>query len=139
MEEPARARHRFMPASLSGVPRSDHPRGKDCEPPPYAASAKRIIPEEPIGSLDGTPPEGLMGRSPSSSVTPDPVSFQPSPSWAKPRFSNPIGSYQGAGFNVPLASQFPLVAVRPGERVRVVAVERDGRAGEGVELLPPAG
>ncbi|MFI8181744.1 hypothetical protein ACIF70_14650 [Actinacidiphila glaucinigra] len=37
----------------------------------------------------------------------------------------------------PLASPFALVAVRPAERVYVVAVERDGTAGEGVELLPP--
>ncbi|MFJ9912185.1 hypothetical protein [Actinacidiphila glaucinigra] len=40
---------------------------------------------------------------------------------------------------LPLASPFALVAVRPGERVRVVAVERDGTAGEDVELLPPEG
>lgn len=39
----------------------------------------------------------------------------------------------------PLASPFALVAVRPAERVYVVAVERDGTAGEGVELLPPTG
>ncbi|MEU1619739.1 hypothetical protein ABZ479_20870 [Streptomyces sp. NPDC005722] len=39
----------------------------------------------------------------------------------------------------PLLSPLVLVAVRPGERVRLSAVDRDGTAGEGLELLPPEG
>ena len=50
------------------------------------------MPEAPIGFDDSTPPEEFTGRSPSSAVPPDSVSFQPSPSAAKPRFSSHIGS-----------------------------------------------
>ena len=45
-----------------------------------AASAKRIMPEAPIGLDDSTPPEQLTGRSPSIAVAPSSVIFQPSPS-----------------------------------------------------------
>ncbi|CAM5617573.1 hypothetical protein SMICM304S_11482 [Streptomyces microflavus] len=69
-----------------------------------AASAKRIMPDAPMGLVDSTPPEGLTGRSPSSSVTPASVSFQPSPSPAKPRFSSHIGSYQEKGTYISTAS-----------------------------------
>src|SRR5690606_31421125 len=87
---------------------------KNCEPPPYAcprvrrapsiwcsparprtssaASAKRSMPEAPIGLDDSTPPELLTGISPSIAVAPDSVSFQPSPDSAKPRDSSHIGS-----------------------------------------------
>src|SRR6185369_3113260 len=82
---------------------------KNCEPPPYAwpsailapstwcspaeprtciaASAKRSMPDAPIGLDDSTPPDGLIGRSPSNAVTPSSDIFQPSFSSAKPRFS----------------------------------------------------
>ena len=44
-----------------------------------AASAKRSMPEAPMGFDDSTPPDMFTGRSPSSSVAPSSVSFQPSP------------------------------------------------------------
>ena len=50
------------------------------------------MPEAPIGLDDSTPPEQLTGSTPSRAVPPDSVSFQPSPSAAKPRFSSHIGS-----------------------------------------------
>ena len=59
-----------------------------------AASAKRSMPEAPIGFDDSTPPDMLTGISPSSAVAPSSVIFQPSPSGAKPRFSIHIGSNQ---------------------------------------------
>ena len=62
-----------------------------------ADSAKRIMPEAPIGFDDSTPPDGLNGMRPSIAVSPDSVSFQPSPSGANPRLSNHIGSYQENG------------------------------------------
>lgn len=57
-----------------------------------------------MGLVESTPPEGFTGRSPSSSVAPDSVSFQPSPSAAKPRFSSHIGSYQENGTYISTAS-----------------------------------
>src|SRR3954463_6068264 len=62
------------------------------------------MPEAPIGLVDSTPPDMLTGRSPSSSVTPASVSFQPSPSSAKPRFSSHMGSYQENGTYISPAS-----------------------------------
>ena len=62
-----------------------------------AASAKRSIPDAPIGFDESTPPDGLIGMSPSSAVAPSWVIFQPSPSGAKPRFSIHIGSNQLKG------------------------------------------
>ena len=58
------------------------------------ASAKRSMPDAPIGSDDSTPPEQLTGMSPSIEVAPLSVSFQPAPTSANPRFSIHIGSYQ---------------------------------------------
>ena len=53
------------------------------------------MPEAPIGLEDSTPPEQFHGMSPPSmEVAPASVSFQPSPSSQKPRFSSHIGSYQ---------------------------------------------
>ncbi len=57
-----------------------------------------------MGLDDRTPPDMFTGRSPSSSVTPDSVSFQPSPSAAKPRFSSHMGSYQENGTYISTAS-----------------------------------
>src|SRR6478735_9516932 len=62
-----------------------------------AASAKRIMPDAPIGFDDSTPPDGLNGMRPPMAVSPASVSFQPSPSGAKPRLSSHIGSYQENG------------------------------------------
>jgi hypothetical protein len=62
-----------------------------------AASAKRIMPEAPIGFDDSTPPEQFHGMSPSMAVAPSSTSFQPEPSSAKPRFSSHIGSYHENG------------------------------------------
>src|SRR3954465_12187447 len=62
------------------------------------------MPEAPMGLVDRTPPDMLTGRSPSSSVTPASVSFQPSPSSAKPGFSSHIGSYQENGTYISTAS-----------------------------------
>ena len=59
-----------------------------------AASPKRIMPDAPIGLDDNTPPDMFTGNFPSGPVAPDSVSFQPSPTSAKPRFSIHIGSYQ---------------------------------------------
>ena len=47
-----------------------------------------------MGFDDSTPPDGLIGMSPSMAVAPSSVIFQPSPSGAKPRFSIHMGSYQ---------------------------------------------
>ena len=70
-----------------------------------AASANRIIPDAPIGLLDSTPPEQLTGRSPpSSAVAPDSTMRQPSPTEAKPRLSNHIGSYHENGTYISTAS-----------------------------------
>ena len=46
---------------------------------------------------DSTPPEALNGMRPPIAVSPASVSFQPSPSAAKPRFSSHIGSNQENG------------------------------------------
>ena len=62
-----------------------------------ADSANRIMPDAPIGFDDSTPPEALTGSLPPIAVSPASVSFQPSPSAAKPRFSNHIGSNQENG------------------------------------------
>ena len=62
-----------------------------------AASAKRSMPDAPIGLDDSTPPDGLTGSRPPIAVSPASVSFQPSPSGAKPRFSSHIGSNQENG------------------------------------------
>ena len=62
-----------------------------------AASAKRIMPEAPIGLEESTPPEALIGMSPSSAVAPSSVICQPVPSSAKPRFSIHMGSNQLKG------------------------------------------
>src|SRR5699024_6331894 len=58
---------------------------------------KRTIPEAPIGLDESTPPDGFTGNRPPSAVSPDSVSFHPSPSAANPRFSNHIGSNQEKG------------------------------------------
>src|SRR6478672_2603953 len=55
------------------------------------------MPDAPIGFDDNTPPDIFQGMSPSGPVAPDSVSFQPSPSAQKPRFSSHIGSYQENG------------------------------------------
>ena len=55
------------------------------------------MPDAPIGLDDSTPPDGLTGNRPPIAVSPASVSFQPSPSGAKPRFSNHIGSNQENG------------------------------------------
>lgn len=55
------------------------------------------MPEAPIGFVDSTPPDGLIGRLPPSAVVPSSVSFQPSFSSAKPRFSIHMGSNQEKG------------------------------------------
>ena len=54
------------------------------------------MPEAPMGLDDSTPPEQFQGMSPPSimEVAPSSVSFQPSPSAQKPRFSSHMGSYQ---------------------------------------------
>ena len=53
------------------------------------------MPEAPMGLVDSTPPEQFQGMSPPSrAVAPASVSFHPSPSGQKPRFSSHIGSYQ---------------------------------------------
>src|SRR3984957_8745375 len=63
-----------------------------------AASRKRSMPEAPMGFDDSTPPEQFHGMSPPSrAVAPESVSFHPSPSSAKPRFSSHIGSYHEKG------------------------------------------
>src|SRR6195256_6505338 len=97
---------------------------KNWEPPPYAwpsafpvlsgtwysparsrtccaTSPKRIMPDAPIGFDESTPPEGFQGMSPSNAVAPASVSFQPSPSAQKPRFSNHIGSHHTNGTYTP--------------------------------------
>ena len=58
-----------------------------------AASAKRSMPEAPIGLDDSTPPRHVdrAGRR-RSAVAPSSTIFQPSPASAKPRFSSHIGS-----------------------------------------------
>ncbi len=108
---------------------------KNCDPPPYAcpsaflapgtwcspawprtwraASAKRSMPEAPMGLVESTPPDMLTGRSPSSAVTPASVSFQPSPSSAKPRFSSHMGSYQENGTYISTASMSRRGSVIP--------------------------
>ena len=48
--------------------------------------------EKVISFDDSTPPDGLNGMRPPIAVSPASVSFQPSPSGAKPRFSSHIGS-----------------------------------------------
>lgn len=50
-----------------------------------------------MGFVDRTPPDGLMGRLPSMAVVPSSVSFQPSFSSAKPRFSIHMGSNHEKG------------------------------------------
>ncbi len=50
-----------------------------------------------MGLLDRTPPEALIGNEPPSSVLPSSVSFQPSPSSARPKASSQIGSYHEKG------------------------------------------
>src|SRR3954447_6822715 len=55
------------------------------------------MPDAPIGFDESTPPEGFHGMSPSGAVAPASVSFHPSPSAQKPRFSNHIGSYHENG------------------------------------------
>ena len=62
-----------------------------------AASAKRIIPEAPMGLDDSTPPDGFQGMSPSICVAPSSTRVQPLPSSAKPRFSSHMGSYHENG------------------------------------------
>ena len=62
-----------------------------------ATSRNRSMPDAPIGLDDSTPPEVFHGMSPSKAVAPDSVSFHPSPSSQKPRFSNHIGSYHEKG------------------------------------------
>src|SRR2546426_3000074 len=55
------------------------------------------MPDAQIGFDDSTPPDGFQGMSPAGAVAPDSVSFHPSPSAQKPRFSSHIGSYQENG------------------------------------------
>src|SRR3954464_4893255 len=55
------------------------------------------MPDAPSGFDDSTPPEGFHGISPSGAVAPSSVSFQPSPSAQKPRFSSHMGSYHENG------------------------------------------
>ena len=62
-----------------------------------ADSANRIMPDAPMGLDDSTPPDALNGMRPPIAVSPASVSFQPSPSGAKPRFSSHIGSNQENG------------------------------------------
>src|SRR5262245_2030628 len=69
-----------------------------------ADSAKRIMPDAPMGLELSTPPDGLNGIRPDIAVSPASVSFQPSPSGAKPRLSNHIGSYQENGTYTSAAS-----------------------------------
>src|SRR6516165_7993516 len=51
-------------------------------------------PDAPIGFDERTPPLGLTGNRPPSSVSPDSVSFHPSPSGVMRWPSSHIGSYQ---------------------------------------------
>src|SRR5688572_3416423 len=50
------------------------------------------MPDAPIGLDESTPPDMLIGRSPSSAVAPSSTMRQPSPDSANPRFSSHIGS-----------------------------------------------
>src|ERR1700730_13399513 len=50
------------------------------------------MPDAPVVFNDNPPPDGLKGMRPPIAVSPASVSFQPSPSGAKPRFSSHIGS-----------------------------------------------
>ena len=65
-----------------------------------AASANRIMPDAPIGFDDNTPPDALSGMRPPISVSPDSVSFHPSPSATNPRFSSHIGSALASGAGI---------------------------------------
>src|SRR3954468_4902240 len=55
------------------------------------------MPEAPMGLEHSTPPLGFHGMSPSKAVAPSAVSFQPSPSAQKPRFSSHMGSNHEKG------------------------------------------
>ena len=59
-----------------------------------AASAKRIMPDAPIGFDESTPPDGFTGKSPVISVEPSSVMRQPSPGPAMSWPSSHMGSYQ---------------------------------------------
>src|SRR4029079_9791243 len=89
-----------------------------------ADSAKRIMPEAPIGLDDSTPPEALNGIRPVIAVSPASVSFQPSPSGAKPRLSNHIGSYHENGTYTSAASISSIGLLIPAAFHRAAAASR---------------
>src|ERR1700752_3049335 len=89
-----------------------------------ADSAKRIIPDAPIGLDDSTPPEALNGIRPVIAVSPASVSFQPSPSGAKPRLSNHIGSYHENGTYTSAASISSIGLLIPAAFHRAAAASR---------------
>ncbi len=60
----------------------------------FAASARRSMPDAPIGFHDSTPPEGFTGNLPVISVAPLSTICQPSPGPAMSWPSSHIGSYQ---------------------------------------------
>ena len=62
-----------------------------------AASAKRIMPDAPMGLDDSTPPDMFTGKSPVRAVAPSSTIFQPSPSPVMWRFSIHMASYQENG------------------------------------------
>jgi hypothetical protein len=55
------------------------------------------MPDAPIGFDESTPPDMFTGKSPPSSVAPESVSFQPSPSRLIRCPSSHIGSYHENG------------------------------------------
>ena len=102
-----------------------------------AVSAKPIIPEAPMGFVESTPPDMFTGRPPSSSVAPDSVRFQPSPSSAKPRFSSHIGSYHQNGTRISTASVSRRGSATPACR-QTSAAQPFPACGE-TKLLPAKG
>src|SRR4029078_1561603 len=88
------------------------------------ASANRILPDAPIGFDDSTPPDGLSGIRPPIAVSPASVSFQPSPSGAKPKLSSHIGSYQENGTYTSATSISSIGLVMPAAFHNAAAASR---------------
>src|SRR5437763_13845385 len=86
-----------------------------------AASAKRNVPDAPIGFDDSTPPLMFTGRSPSMRVTPSSTMRHPSPGPAKRRFSNHMGSNHENGTYISTQSIWLRGSVMPAWRYTSLA------------------